>query len=78
MWQYQVTALGGAGLRCITYDRHGHGRSGDPGGRYNFNTLADDLACVIAQLGHLQDVTPVGHSLGCCEITRHAASESRG
>lgn len=70
MWQYQMTALTGAGLRCIAYDRRGHGRSGDPGGRYNFSTLADDLACVIESLG-LEDVTLVGHSMGCCEIARY-------
>ncbi len=70
MWQYQMAALTDAGLRCVAYDRRGHGRSGDPGGRYNFNTLADDLAQVIESLD-LRGVTLVGHSLGCCEITRY-------
>lgn len=70
MWQYQMTALTDAGLRCIAYDRRGHGRSGDPGGRYNFSTLADDLACVIESLD-LEHVTLVGHSMGCCEIARY-------
>jgi pimeloyl-ACP methyl ester carboxylesterase len=57
-------------LRCIAYDRRGHGRSGDPGGRYNFTTLGDDLARVIESLD-LKDVTLVGHSMGACEITRY-------
>jgi pimeloyl-ACP methyl ester carboxylesterase len=70
MWQYQMAALTDAGLRCIAYDRRGHGRSGDPGGRYNFNTLSDDLARVIESLD-LSDVTLVGHSMGACEITRY-------
>jgi pimeloyl-ACP methyl ester carboxylesterase len=70
MWQYQMTALTDAGLRCIAYDRRGHGRSGDPGGRYNFNTLGDDLARGIESLD-LERVTLAGHSLGCCEITRY-------
>jgi pimeloyl-ACP methyl ester carboxylesterase len=70
MWQYQMAALTDAGLRCVAYDRRGHGRSGDPGGRYNLNTLADDLARVIESLD-LSNVTLVGHSLGCCEITRY-------
>jgi len=70
MWQYQMAALTAAGLRTIATDRRGHGRSGDPGGRYNFNTLADDLARVIESLD-LRNVTLVGHSLGCCEIARY-------
>lgn len=70
MWQYQMAALTNAKLRCVAYDRRGHGRSGDPGGRYNFNTLADDLARVVESLD-LTNVTLVGHSLGCCEIARY-------
>ena len=70
MWQYQMAGLTDAGLRCIAYDRRGHGRSGDPGGRYNFNTLSDDLARVIESLD-LSDVTLVGHSMGACEISRY-------
>jgi pimeloyl-ACP methyl ester carboxylesterase len=72
MWQYQMAALTDAGLRCVAYDRRGHGRSGDPGGRYNFSTLADDLARVIESL-ECKDVTLVGHSMGCCEIARYLA-----
>ena len=26
-WNYQVPALAAAGLRCVLYDRRGHGRS---------------------------------------------------
>ena len=43
-WEHQVAALTAAGLRCITYDRRGHGRSEDPGHGYDADTLADDLA----------------------------------
>lgn len=77
MWNYQVPALVGAGLRVITYDRRGHGRSDRPGRGYDHDTLADDLAAVVEQLG-LQEVSLVGHSLGCGEIvryvTRHGAA----
>src|SRR5436190_84086 len=42
MWQYQMIHLAGSGLRCIAYDRRGHGRSNDPDGGYEYNTLSDD------------------------------------
>ena len=29
-WNYQIPALTAAGLRCVLYDRRGHGRSGRP------------------------------------------------
>ena len=45
-----MLALSEAGLRCVAYDRRGHGRSGDPGGGYDFDTLADDLAAVMEAL----------------------------
>jgi len=70
MWQYQMAPLSNHGLRCIAYDRRGHGRSDDPGRGYEFDTLADDLAALIAQLD-LRDVTLVGHSMGCNEIARY-------
>src|SRR5882724_5664774 len=44
MWQYQMIHLAGNNLRCIAYDRRGHGRSSDPDRGYEFDTLADDLA----------------------------------
>ncbi|AWG45888.1 MULTISPECIES: alpha/beta fold hydrolase [unclassified Massilia] len=37
-WGYQMMALQRRGLRCIAFDRRGHGRSSDPGG-YDFDTL---------------------------------------
>lgn len=70
MWAYQVAHLSEQGFRCIAYDRRGHGRS-DPTSRgFDIDTLADDLAAVIDQLG-LEDVTLVGHSMGCGEIVRY-------
>ena len=35
-WEYQMTYLAGQGLRCVAYDRRGHGRSGQPGHGYDF------------------------------------------
>src|SRR5579862_3095988 len=39
-WDYQVPCLTDQGLRCITYDRRGHGRSDMPCHGYDFDTLA--------------------------------------
>ncbi|HEY2595733.1 MAG TPA: alpha/beta hydrolase [Chloroflexota bacterium] len=69
-WTYQMPALLDAGLRCVAYDRRGHGRSDRPGRGYEFDRLADDLATLIDQLD-LQHVTLMGHSLGTREIVRY-------
>jgi non-heme chloroperoxidase len=69
-WDYQVPALAEAGLRCVLYDRRGHGRSDRAPTGYDFDTLADDLAAVIEHLD-LHDVTLVGHSLGTRELIRY-------
>lgn len=70
MWEYQTLPLSHQGMRCITYDRRGHGRSDDPGHSYDFDTLADDLAALLEHLD-LRDVVLVGHSMGCAEIARY-------
>src|SRR5689334_11613384 len=62
MWAYQMLDLVDQGLRCVAYDRRGHGRSSDPGRGYEYDTLADDLAAVLEQLD-LREVTLVGHSM---------------
>jgi non-heme chloroperoxidase len=72
IWEYQTLPLSMQGLRCITYDRRGHGRSDDPGCGYDFNTIADDLAAFIEHLD-LREVTLVAHSMGCAEIARYLA-----
>ena len=70
IWEYQLTELVDQGLRCIAYDRRGHGRSTDPGRGYDYDRLADDLAAVINQLD-LSDVTLVGFSMGNGEAIRY-------
>src|SRR5574341_897168 len=72
MWEYQMLPLSYQGLRCIAYDRRGHGRSDDPGRGYDFDTLAGDLAALLDHLD-LREVTLVGHSMGCTEIARFMA-----
>ena len=71
-WGYQMAAVAEAGMRAVAYDRRGHGRSSDPGRNYDHDTLADDLARVIAALG-LEDVTLVAHSMGGTEVARYFA-----
>jgi non-heme chloroperoxidase len=70
MWAYQMEPLSNEGLRCIAYDRRAHGRSSDPGGGYDFDTLADDLSRVIVALG-LDGVTLVAHSFSSGEVVRY-------
>ena len=76
-WTYQVPALAGAGLRCVLYDRRGHGRSDRPAAGYDIDTLADDLAAVIEHFD-LREATLICHSLGSKEgvryLTRHGDS----
>ena len=70
MWSYQEAFLADHGLRCVSYDRRGHGRSDAPALGYDLNTLADDLSAVVDGLD-LRDVVLVGHSMGCGEIIRY-------
>jgi non-heme chloroperoxidase len=69
-WAYQMLHLSEQGLRCVAFDRRGHGRSSDPGVGYDFDRLADDLAAVLNALD-LRNVTLVGHSMGPGEIVRY-------
>ncbi|HKU13222.1 MAG TPA: alpha/beta hydrolase [Steroidobacteraceae bacterium] len=71
-FDYQIAGLSERGLRCIAYDRRGHGRSPEPATGYDFDTLAADLEAVIEQLD-LHAVTLVGQSMGCGEIVRYLA-----
>ncbi|BAO88856.1 alpha/beta fold hydrolase [Caballeronia cordobensis] len=77
MWAYQMLPLVRQGFRCIAYDRRGHGRSSDPGGGYDYDTLADDLAGIIEALD-LSDLTLAGYSMGGAEavryLTRHGSA----
>lgn len=70
IWNYQMAPLSESGLRCISYDRRGHGRSSDPGRGYEYDTLADDLGEVLEALG-LSNVTVVAHSMAGGEIVRY-------
>jgi non-heme chloroperoxidase len=69
-WSYHMLPLVERGYRAVAYDRRGHGRSGDPGRGYEFDTLADDLAAILAALD-LEDATLVGFSMAGGEIVRY-------
>jgi pimeloyl-ACP methyl ester carboxylesterase len=70
MWEYQTTVLAAQGLRCISYDRRGFGKSSQPWTGYDYDTFADDLADLLDKL-ELNGVTLVGFSMGGGEIARY-------
>jgi non-heme chloroperoxidase len=77
MWAHQMQPLSGAGFRCIAYDRRAHGRSSDPGRGYTFDTLAEDLDCVVGGLG-LNGVTLIAHSFASGEVVRYLSRYGSG
>ena len=77
MWDYQRGPLSERGLRCIAYDRRGHGRSSVPRSGYDCDSLADDLAAVLTALD-LHEVTLVGYSFGSGEIVRYLTRHGAG
>ncbi|WP_411105019.1 alpha/beta fold hydrolase [Streptomyces sp. cmx-4-9] len=70
MWEFQASFLAEQGLRCITYDRRGSGRSDKPWDGYDYDTLADDLACLLDHLD-VRDAVLVGYALGGGEAVRY-------
>ena len=69
-WEKQVPVLLEAGYRVITYDRRGFGKSSQPTTGYNYDTFAEDLYQLIAQLT-LRDFALVGFSMGGGEVARY-------
>jgi non-heme chloroperoxidase len=69
-WENQIPALLQAGYRVITYDRRGFGKSSQPTAGYNYDTFAEDLHKLVAQL-KLRDFTLVGFSMGGGEVARY-------
>jgi pimeloyl-ACP methyl ester carboxylesterase len=76
LWATVMLRMDEAGLRAVSFDRRGHGRSSDPG-PMDYDTLADDLHDVLEALD-LRACTVVAHSGAGGEvlrmITRHGAS----
>jgi non-heme chloroperoxidase len=69
-WDDQALVLAGSGHRVIAYDRRGFGRSTQPWGGYDYDTLADDLAAVIRET-EVKDAVLVGFSMGGGEVARY-------
>jgi pimeloyl-ACP methyl ester carboxylesterase len=70
MWEKQALALAESGLRVITYDRRGFGRSDKPWLGYDYDTLTSDLNLILEELD-LTDATLVGFSMGGGEVVRY-------
>lgn len=66
-------AIADAGMRAIAYDRRGFGRSGQPWSRYDYDTLATDLADVIAA-SDARGAALVGFSMGGGEVVRYLSA----
>ena len=75
VWRAQVEALAREGVRVVTYDHRGHGRSG--AGRaapWTIDLLGDDLADVLDAVAPQGPVVLCGHSMGGMTIMALAAS----
>jgi non-heme chloroperoxidase len=70
-WDDQAKAIAEAGMRAIAYDRRGFGRSDQPWTGYDYDTLTDDLAAVMEEVGATDDVALVGFSMGGGEVARY-------
>jgi non-heme chloroperoxidase len=69
-WDDVALRLNEAGYRTIAYDRRGFGRSDQPAAGYDYDTLADDLAAVIAAAG-VEHVALAGFSMGGGDVARY-------
>lgn len=63
LFEYQFDQLPKHGFRCIGVDTRGFGESDKPFEGYDYDTLADDIRCVVEAL-ELEDITLAGHSTG--------------
>jgi non-heme chloroperoxidase len=77
MWEYQAPVLAASGLRVVSYDRRGFGKSGQPWAGYDYDTMADDLHALMEKLD-LKGATLVGFSMGGGEIARYLSRHGAG
>ncbi len=77
MWEFQLPYLVDRGLRCVAYDRRGHGRSDWPWDGYDYDTLAEDVASLLEHLD-LRGATLVAHSAGGGEVVRYLTRHGAG
>lgn len=73
LFEYQFSVLGGnKGIACVGPDQRGFGSSDKPAYGYDYDRLADDVRCIIDQLG-LKNITLLGHSTGGAIAIRYMA-----
>ena len=77
MWEKNATYLAERGLRVITYDRRGCGKSSQPWNGYDYDTLASDLNTLMEGLD-LKGATLVGFSMGGGEVVRYLSKYGSG
>src|SRR5437870_2944239 len=71
MWNMQLPSLINAGLRVVTIDHRGHGRSDRPTTGYDLDTMSADVIGVLDALD-LSDVVLVGQSMGGTVVAHSA------
>ncbi|MBC8086648.1 MAG: alpha/beta hydrolase [Phycisphaerae bacterium] len=74
-WDDHAVAIAEAGMRAVSYDRRGFGRSDQPWDGYDYDTLSDDLATVIESTGS-SDCAVIGFSMGGGEVARYMSRHS--
>lgn len=72
LFEYQFNILPRLGYRCIGIDTRGFGNSDKPLEGYDYDTLSDDVRCVVETL-ELEDFTLAGHSTGGAIAIRYMA-----
>lgn len=72
-----VPTFTAAGLRVITYDRRGFGRSDKPHDGYDYDTLSSDLNDVMTALD-LHAAVLLGFSMGGGEVARYVGTYGTG
>ena len=70
-WPNQIPDLLAAGLRVVSFDNRGVGRSGQPAGRYTSREMASDAKAVVDAL-ELEPFHIAGVSMGGCIALEYA------
>ncbi|MGH6751960.1 MAG: alpha/beta fold hydrolase, partial [Bradyrhizobium sp.] len=76
-WDDQMFLLSSRGYRCISFDRRGHGRSGQSWGGNDYDTFATDLKSLLDHLD-LRNAALVGHSAGGGDVARYVGRYGTG
>ncbi len=72
LFEYQFNKLSKMGYRCVGVDCRGFGASDRPLEGYDYDTLSDDIRCVVDTL-QLKDFILLGHSTGGAIAVRYIA-----